>query len=150
MGFPVGASGKEPTRQCRRCKRCGFDPWVTKIPWERKWQLTPVWPEEPGSLGHEDPLGKEMATYYSILSWRIPWTEEPATVHRVAKSWTQLKQFSTHMWRLTLDCLARKWEGAQRVEQVVVVSIKNKIIVNDVTKWGVLDFKVCEEQNCTY
>ena len=28
------------------------------------------------SLGQEDPLGKEMATYSSILAWRIPWTEE--------------------------------------------------------------------------
>ena len=29
------------------------------------------------SLGWEDPLEKEMATYPSILAWRIPWTEEP-------------------------------------------------------------------------
>ena len=29
------------------------------------------------SLGWEDPLEKEMATYSSILRWRIPWTEEP-------------------------------------------------------------------------
>ena len=28
-------------------------------------------------LGQEDPLGEEMATHSSILSWRIPWTEEP-------------------------------------------------------------------------
>ena len=40
--LPGGASGKEPTCQCRRCKRCGFDPWVRKIPWRRKWQPTPV------------------------------------------------------------------------------------------------------------
>ena len=26
MGFPGSASGKEAARQCRRCKRCGFDP----------------------------------------------------------------------------------------------------------------------------
>ena len=26
------------------------------------------------SLGWEDPLEKGMATYYSILAWRIPWT----------------------------------------------------------------------------
>ena len=25
----------------------------------------------------EDPLEKEMATHASILSWEIPWTEEP-------------------------------------------------------------------------
>ena len=29
------------------------------------------------SLGHEDPLEKEMATHSSILAWRIPWMEEP-------------------------------------------------------------------------
>ena len=29
------------------------------------------------SLGREDLLGKEMATHSSILTWRIPWTEEP-------------------------------------------------------------------------
>ena len=29
------------------------------------------------SLGQEYPLQKEMATYSSILAWRIPWTEEP-------------------------------------------------------------------------
>ena len=29
------------------------------------------------SLGLEDPLEKEMATYSSILAWRIPWTEKP-------------------------------------------------------------------------
>ena len=39
------------------------------------------------SLGGEDPLEKEMATYSSILAWRILWTEEPgwATVHGVAE-----------------------------------------------------------------
>ena len=29
------------------------------------------------SLGWEDPLEKEMVTHSSILSWKIPWTEEP-------------------------------------------------------------------------
>ena len=29
------------------------------------------------SLGQEDPLEKGMATYCSILAWRIQWTEEP-------------------------------------------------------------------------
>ena len=30
-GFPSGASGKEPTCQYRRHKRCRFDPWVVKV-----------------------------------------------------------------------------------------------------------------------
>ena len=29
------------------------------------------------SLGQEDPLVKGMVTHFSILAWRIPWTEEP-------------------------------------------------------------------------
>ena len=29
------------------------------------------------SLGWEDPLEKGMATHFSIIAWRIPWTEEP-------------------------------------------------------------------------
>ena len=29
-----------------------------------------------GSLGREDPLEKGMATHFSILARRIPWTEE--------------------------------------------------------------------------
>ena len=41
-GFPGGANGKEPTSQCRRHERHGFDSWVGKIPWRRAWQPTPV------------------------------------------------------------------------------------------------------------
>ena len=29
------------------------------------------------SLGQEDPLEKGMATHSSVLTWRIPWIEEP-------------------------------------------------------------------------
>ena len=29
------------------------------------------------TLGREDPLEKKMATYSSILAWKISWTEEP-------------------------------------------------------------------------
>ena len=41
-GFPGGANGKEPACQCRRHRRCRFDPWVGKIPWKRAWHPTPV------------------------------------------------------------------------------------------------------------
>ena len=30
-----------------------------------------------GTLGQKDPLEEEMATHSSMLSWKIPWTEEP-------------------------------------------------------------------------
>ena len=57
-GFPGGANGKESACQCRRLKRHGFETRVQ-------------------SLGQEDPLEEEMATHFSILAWKIPWTEEP-------------------------------------------------------------------------
>ena len=45
-GFAGGSSVKVPACQCRRDKRCRFNPWVRKIPWRRKWRST----EQPSSL----------------------------------------------------------------------------------------------------
>ena len=42
LGFPGGASGKEPACQCRRHKTFRFDLWVRKIPWRRAWQPSSV------------------------------------------------------------------------------------------------------------
>ena len=42
MGLPRCASGKESISQCKRRRRRGFDPWVRKIPWSRKWHPTSV------------------------------------------------------------------------------------------------------------
>ena len=36
------------------------------------------------SLGQEDPLEQEMATHFSILAWKIPWTEEPLRLQSMA------------------------------------------------------------------
>ena len=67
--FPGGFSDKEPVCQCRRHQRCGFDPWVRRIPWRRPWLPTPQYShlENPTDRG----------------AW---W----ATVHGVAKSQTWL------------------------------------------------------------
>ena len=73
MVFPGAASGKEPTCQCRRHKRRGFDYWIRKFPWRRAWQLIPVLPGEPHGQ-------------------RSLW----ATVHGVANSQTQLTHSSLH------------------------------------------------------
>ena len=43
---------------------------------QRLKHLPPMWESWVQSLGWEDPLEKEMATYSSILAWRIPWTEK--------------------------------------------------------------------------
>ena len=49
-----------------------------------------MWETWVQSLGWEDSLEKEMATYSSILAWRIPRDRGAwwATVHRVTQSWT--------------------------------------------------------------
>ena len=55
-GFPNGSAGKESF-----CSVGDTGDWVQ-------------------SLGLEDPLQEEMATHSNILTWRIPWIEEPGRV----------------------------------------------------------------------
>ena len=70
LGFPGGASGKEPACQCRKHKSHGFDLWVGMIPRRRAWQSTPVFlPTE----SHEQ------------RAW-------VGTVHSITKNQTRLKQ----------------------------------------------------------
>ena len=55
-----------------------------------------------GDLGWKDPLEKEMATQFSILAWRIPWTEKPGGLQsmglqRVGHDWaTNIFTFHFH------------------------------------------------------
>ena len=35
------------------------------------------------SLYQEDPLKKDMATHFSILAWKIPWTDKPRRLHSI-------------------------------------------------------------------
>ena len=65
-------SSKEPDCQCRGCKRQGFDAWVGKIPWRRKWQRASIF--LPGRFH-----GQESLVGYS------PWGRKE----------TGLKRFST-------------------------------------------------------
>ena len=39
--------------------------------------LPTMWNTRVEYLGWKDPLEKGMAMHFSILAWRIPWTEEP-------------------------------------------------------------------------
>ena len=48
FGLPMWLSGEESTCQCRTL---GFNPWIRKIPWRRKWQPTPIFLHEE-SHGH--------------------------------------------------------------------------------------------------
>ena len=88
-----GARGKEPTCQCRGPQRS--DPG-----------LIPGWERSPGG-GHGNPLR------YSYGKDPVDRGVWPATVHRVAKSRTQLKQLSTHTkyWSCSWFLSLRKWVG---------------------------------------
>ena len=50
-------------RICLQCRRPGLNPWVGKIPWKRKWQLTPIFlPRESHgqrSLASHNPWGRK-------------------------------------------------------------------------------------------
>ena len=56
QGNWISASGKEPSCQFRRHKRCWFDPWDRKISWRRAWQPTPVF--LPGEVHEQEKPGK--------------------------------------------------------------------------------------------
>ena len=71
LGFPGGSAGKEPAGQC------GFDPWVGKIPWRRKWQPTPVflpgefpWTEE---LRELQSMGLQRDRHHWAIEHRYIW-----------------------------------------------------------------------------
>ena len=55
------------------------------------------------SLGQEDPLEKEMATYYSTLAWKIPWMEEPSRLQ--SSPWGCYKLDTTERLRFSLSCI---------------------------------------------
>ena len=69
--------------------------WVKNPP---AMQETPV-----RSLGWEDPLEEEMATYSSILAWKIPWTEEP----RGLQSWGYKEPDTTEQLSMHIEIV---WE----------------------------------------
>ena len=58
-------------------------------------RLPTMWETWVPSLGHEDPLEKEMASFSSTLAWKIPWTEKPGRLQSMgSQSRTQLSHFT--------------------------------------------------------
>ena len=73
-------------------RHVGLPPWfmVKNLPVTQEMWLR--------SLGWEDPLEEGMVTHSNTVAWRIPMDRGAwwATVHGVAKIWTQLRQLSMH------------------------------------------------------
>ena len=77
MGFPSWNDDKQSACQCRRCRRCGFNSWVGKITWRRKWQPTPV-----SCLGNQMEKAAWKATY-SQWGHKKSGTTEHACTHQM-------------------------------------------------------------------
>jgi len=75
LGLPWWLSGKVPTCQC---KGHGFNPWVRKVVWRRKWLPTSI-----------------------FLPEKISWREEPG-VHGLTKSQTCLSDWVQHVYLTTI------------------------------------------------
>ena len=70
IGFPGGIRGKNLPAKAEDIRDVVLVAQAVKrLPVMRETQVR--------SLGREDPLEREMATYSSILAWKIPWRKEP-------------------------------------------------------------------------
>ena len=76
--FLTGSEGKSI---CLQCGRPGFDPWIGKIPWRRKWQPTQVFlpgkSHGPRSLAGYGPWGrKELDTTEQLYFTSLPYNDK--------------------------------------------------------------------------
>ena len=60
------------------------------------------------SLGQKDPLQEGMATHFSILAWRTPWTEEPGGLQSIGLQRVRLDSRDVHIialqWSVSFCC----------------------------------------------
>ena len=102
QGFPGSSAGKKSTCNAGLIPGLGRSPgeglgyplqysWASLVA-ETVKNPPAMWETWVWSLDWEDPLEVGMTTHFSILAWRIPMDRGAwwATVHGVAKSWTQL------------------------------------------------------------
>ena len=74
------------------------------------------------SLGHEDPLEKEMTTHSSILAWETSWIEKPGRLQSMgSQSWTQLSDFTFtfHFHALEKEMATQSSVLAWRIPEMV-------------------------------
>ena len=81
-------------------------------------------------LGREDPLEEGMATHFSILAWRIPWTEEPGGLQSVGSQRVGYDSDLAHMHACNTMmgfCYKEYWSGSQ-TGTLLVFCCKKKIL----------------------
>ena len=100
--------GKESACQCRRPKRCGFNPWIRKLPWRRKWQCHFL--SLAGSWGHKESDRTEGRNSDTSESWQIQRLESKCS----QKDMKMVRvSSSSHFWRCilkTIPCFCQQIE----------------------------------------
>ena len=101
-GFPAGTVVKEFSCWC---KRQGFDPWVRKIPWRRKWQPTPAFlPEK--SHGQRSLAGSlAVVRGWTRLSTHTHKCECEHTLVKVCKQALLHAFISSILYNLCFNCV---------------------------------------------
>ena len=95
INFPGGSDSKV---SCLQCRRPGFNPWVGKILWRRKWQPTPVLlPGEPH--GQRSTVGcSPWGRKESVMTERLPFPSlQNICIHLLPRNSTSRTLTHSHM-----------------------------------------------------
>ena len=89
--FQMALVVKNPSANAENITRCGFNPWVRKIPWRRKWQPTPVFlpgkshehrsladssPRDCKRVGHDLSTEQQWRAEKAVSAYRLQWNQE--------------------------------------------------------------------------
>ena len=88
----VGLAVKNLSANAEDIKRCGFNSWVSKIPWRRAWQRTPV-----------------------SLPGKISWTEDPCVLQSTGLPELDMTEESQHTCMYYNSILQIKYVGNRKV-----------------------------------
>ena len=112
QGLTRWLSGKASACQRRSHRRCGFDPWVSKIPWSRKWQPIPVFlpGESHGqrSLAGYSPWGYKESDTTKYACMTITYSV------KVGRIWPVGHRWPTHDLQLLLQYYVTEFSSCNR------------------------------------
>ena len=138
--LPRWCSSKESACQCRRRKKYGFDPWIRKIPWRRKWQATPVF------LPEESQVQRRLAGY-------SPWgCKELDMVECLSAHTHTHTHIYTHKWTYDKFCVNFKFLQLQNNCYVQWLSLESSdffrnfwtsLIIRSILSKGIITSFVC-------
>ena len=102
-GFPGGLEVEKYTGQCRRHRRHGFNTWIGKILWSRKWQPTPVFLPEKSQ-------GQRSLSSYS------PWVHQELNTTEHTHSQLEFKSYARE---LLIPGYKAYWSNVLRKKQLL-------------------------------